>query len=157
MIIRRRVEFVDTSVLCNLWNIPGKNQDRDAVVQALQQKREDTHLILPVTTVIETGNHIAQLKDGRERRDRAKLLNDLLEMVIAGNAPWVLHTVEWGESFLRQLLSGAGTNLSLTDHSMAGLGLGDICILAERELYRQRVAGVDVHIWTLDRQFNAYS
>jgi hypothetical protein len=157
MSARRRVEFVDTSVLCNLLDLPGKNQDREAVKLELQQKRAASHLILPVTTVIETGNHIAQLKAGHDRRDRAKQLHTLLELVIEGKAPWVLHTVEWGESFLRHLLSGAGTSVPLTDHAMSGVGLGDLCILAERELYRQRVTGVDVLIWSLDHQLSAYS
>src|SRR4051794_29126462 len=113
MSARRRVEFVDTSVLCNLLDIPGKNQDRETVKLQLQQKRATSDLVLPVTTVIETGNHIAKLKDGQNRRDRAKQLYALLELVINGKAPWVLHTVEWGESFLRQLLSGAGTSVPL--------------------------------------------
>ncbi|NBE96139.1 hypothetical protein FE391_19875 [Nonomuraea sp. KC401] len=46
--------------------------------------------------MIETGNHIAQLSDGRLRRLYAGKLAELLESVIDGKAPWVLHTVEWG-------------------------------------------------------------
>ncbi|MFC4591467.1 hypothetical protein [Sphaerisporangium corydalis] len=157
MSTRRTVEFVDTSVLCNLLDIPGKNQDRLAVLEELQRKRTAGDLILPVTTVIETGNHIAQLKDGHHRRDRATRLHELLVLVIDGKAPWVLHTVEWGEGFLRQLLSGAGTKVPFTEHAMSGVGVGDLCILAERALYRQRVTGVDVLIWTLDRHLGAYS
>jgi hypothetical protein len=40
---------------------------------------------------------------------------------------------------------------------MSKLGLGDLCILAERELYRSRVSGVEVGIWTLDEQLGARS
>jgi hypothetical protein len=98
-----------------------------------------------------------QLSDGRYRRDRADRLSKLLELVINGQAPWVLHTVEWGEGFLRELLTGAGTQTSLIDYATSGLGLGDLCILAESQLYRQRVTGVDVAIWTLDGQLGAYS
>ncbi|WP_283246904.1 hypothetical protein [Microbispora sp. H10836] len=39
---------------------------------------------------------------------------------------------------------------------MSGLGLGDLCILTEREMYRRRVAGVEVGIWTLDGQLKAH-
>ncbi|MBB4913918.1 hypothetical protein [Streptosporangium saharense] len=151
-----RVEFVDTSVLCNILDIPGKNQDRESVKQQLEQRR-GCDLILPVTTVIETGNHIAQLSDGRVRRDRADKLHQLLSLVIAGEAPWVLHTVEWGEGFLRSLLAGAGTGTPFSDHVMAKLGLGDLCILTERELYRTRVTNVEVGIWTLDTQLRSHS
>ncbi|GII53080.1 hypothetical protein Pth03_14690 [Planotetraspora thailandica] len=153
----RRVEFVDTSILCNLRDVPGKNQDREQVQRELRHRKTACDLILPVTSVIETGNHIAQLPRGHERRDRADRLSQLLELVISGQAPWVLHTVEWGEGFLRELLTGAGTHTSLTDHATTGLGLGDLCILAERQLYLQRVTGVEVGIWTLDGQLSAHS
>ncbi|MFG1750566.1 hypothetical protein [Streptosporangium sandarakinum] len=155
--MRRRVEFVDTSVLCNILDIPGKNQSRENVVRQWREEKRDCDLILPVTAVIETGNHIAQLPDGRIRRDRAEKLQQLLELVITGQAPWVLHTVEWGEGFLRRLLAGAGTGIPFSDHVMAKLGLGDLCILTERELYRSRVTGVEVGIWTLDGQLHSHS
>ncbi|WP_269128874.1 MULTISPECIES: hypothetical protein [unclassified Nonomuraea] len=40
---------------------------------------------------------------------------------------------------------------------MSKLGLGDLCILAERELYRSRVTGVKVRIWTMDAQLRSRS
>ncbi|WP_268246308.1 hypothetical protein [Streptosporangium pseudovulgare] len=40
---------------------------------------------------------------------------------------------------------------------MAKLGLGDLCVLTERELYRSRVTGVEVGIWTLDGQLPSHS
>ncbi|TQS24038.1 hypothetical protein FLX08_01755 [Microbispora hainanensis] len=152
----RRVEFVDTSILCNLLDIPGKNQHLREIRDELRLKSRQCDLILPVTAVIETGNHIAQLGNGHDRRDRAQKLHALLGLVIRGEAPWVLHTVEWGEPFLRELLGGGGTGIELADHAMSGLGLGDLCILTEREMYRQRVAGVDIGIWTLDDQLKAH-
>src|SRR5437868_8227625 len=109
----RRVEFVDTSILCNLLDVPGKNQNYAAVVQELTERNRDCDLILPVTTIIETGNHIAQLADGRLRRIYADKLSELLRLVIEGRAPWVLHKVEWGADFLRILLDGAGTAITL--------------------------------------------
>ncbi|MFI6713355.1 hypothetical protein ACIBF7_43480 [Nonomuraea sp. NPDC050478] len=153
----RRVEFVDTSILCNLLDIPGKNQDREMVSGQLADKRSRCRLILPVTAVIETGNHIAQLADGRLRRQYADKLSQLLRLVIEGKAPWVLHSVEWGPEFLRALIDGAGTGVPLTDHVMSKLGLGDLCILAERELYQRRVSGVEAGIWTLDDQLRSHA
>ncbi|WP_303246553.1 hypothetical protein [Streptomyces sp. NA04227] len=44
------MEFVDTSILCNLLEIPGKSQDREKVIAELRRKREtrDCDLLLPV-------------------------------------------------------------------------------------------------------------
>lgn len=59
------MEFVDTSILCNPLEVPGKCQDRKRVIDELKRKRDrrDTDLLLPVTAIIETGNHIAQVSD----------------------------------------------------------------------------------------------
>ncbi|MEV4291968.1 hypothetical protein AB0K40_41240 [Nonomuraea bangladeshensis] len=148
---------MDTTVLCNLLDVPGKNQSRAEIVQELAHDKRGCDLILPVTAVIETGNHIAQLSDGRLRRQYAEKLSQLLELVINGRAPWVLHTLTWGADFLRSLVDGAGTGIPLSDHAMSKLGLGDLCILAERELYRSRVVGVEVGVWTLDDQLRSHS
>ena len=57
----RRAIFIDTSVLSNLLRIPGKNQDMEKAQQDFVALQEDNSVqfVLPVTTVIETGNHIA--------------------------------------------------------------------------------------------------
>ncbi|WP_211592634.1 hypothetical protein [Microbispora sp. H10836] len=67
------MEFVDTSILCNLLDVPGKNQHQRKTVEELRLKR-----------------YIAQLGNGHDRRDRAKKLHALLDLVIRGEAPWVL-------------------------------------------------------------------
>ncbi|MEU4536422.1 hypothetical protein AB0G15_16305 [Streptosporangium sp. NPDC023825] len=68
------------------------------MLRSLRDEKRSFDLILPVTAVIETGNHIAQLSDGRLRRQPADKLSDLLGLVITGQAPWVLHTVEWARA-----------------------------------------------------------
>ena len=51
------VWFVDTSVLVNLLDLDGFNQDKKAVADDLKRHlaAKDT-LILPITAIIETGN-----------------------------------------------------------------------------------------------------
>lgn len=64
-----RVYFIDTSVLDNLLEIPKKSQDREQVKNDFSKRQsENSRFILPITAVIETGNHIAQLSDGQVRR-----------------------------------------------------------------------------------------
>ena len=40
---------------------------------------------------------------------------------------------------------------------MNGLGCGDLCILAERDFYKQRTKLREVKIWTIDAQLAAHS
>jgi hypothetical protein len=62
-----------------------------------------------------------------------------------------------GARILRTLIDGAGTGIPLSDQVMRKLGLGDLCVLAERELYSKRVSGVETGIWTLDDQLRSHA
>jgi hypothetical protein len=154
----RPVSFVDTSILCNLLPVPGRDQDRSAVLTEMKAKlHADETLILPVTAVIETGNFIAQLPRGDVRRSVAQLFSDMLELVLQGAAPWQLHRFMWDDQFLRTLLTGAGTAMTLVEHAVARVGSGDLCILAEREIYVARSGLAHVSIWTADGSLASYS
>ena len=152
----RPVVFVDTSVLCNLLRVPGKDSDHQRITTDLLKKRQSSDLVLPVTAIIETGNHIAQLANGHSRRTCAEKFAGVLQMVISGAAPWVLHAVEWDDAYLRAMLDGARTGSSLIALAMTGLGCGDLSILVEVERYRARTTGVEIEVWTLDNQLSSY-
>ncbi len=49
---------------------------------------EKEKIILPFATIIETGNHIAHIPDGRLRYDTAKKFCDAIIKTIDGEAPW---------------------------------------------------------------------
>ncbi|WP_445400889.1 hypothetical protein ACSMX9_07120 [Streptomyces sp. LE64] len=155
----RRVEFVDTSILCNLLEVPGKCQDRDEVREQLRRKRaaRDCDLLLPVTAVIETGNHIAQLSDGYLRRTSAEKFAEVLRMVVAGRAPWALNEVEWNAMHLNALVDGGSSGMTLVEHAVNGVGCGDLNILVERDRYLARTSGVAATVWTLDGGLAAHA
>ncbi|MEX2620535.1 MAG: hypothetical protein WD250_09975 [Egibacteraceae bacterium] len=83
----------------------------------------------------------------------------MLQAVIEGRAPFVLHEMGWDADFLHRLLTGAATSTSLVDHCVnATLGCGDLAILVERDRYRSRVAkGSQVEIWTFDAALGAFA
>ncbi|WP_434592760.1 hypothetical protein [Streptomyces sp. A5-4] len=150
---------MDTSILCNLLGVPGKCQDREKVIGELKRKRENREcdLLLPVTAIIETGNHIAQLSDGRVRRTCAERLSGVLRTVVDGTAPWALNEVEWGAEHLRALISGGSTGSTLVEHACNQLGCGDLNILVERDRYLARTSGVAATVWTLDELLASYA
>lgn len=154
----RTVWFVDTSVVCNLLPVPGRDQDREDVINEMRERQTTGSVfILPLTAVVETGNHISQLHDGRLRRQTAEKFRDLLRLVVAEKAPWKLHVFSWGKEMLEQLIDGASTGQSLVDNFVTGLGCGDLCILAEREIYKVRSGLIDVKIWAIDAQLASRS
>lgn len=155
----KQTVFIDTSILCNLLGVPGKDQDRQEVAEyfkALQQQVACS-FVLPVTAVIETGNHIAQLPDGRYRRELAKKFQQWLELSARSRPPYILHNFEWNEDFINRFLEGGGSGISYLDHAQSGVGAGDIWILAEIDSYRARVGKqADIRLWTLDAGLGAH-
>lgn len=151
----RRVVFIDTSILCNLVPVPGRDQDSDRVRAELRTRAaRDEQFVLPITAVIETGNFIAQIRDGRTRCSAAERMAGILRLICEGKAPWVLHDVAWNREFLERFLKGADSGMGYEEHAVRGLGAGDLCLLTERQQYQDRT-GVSAGIWSLDVQLAA--
>lgn len=152
-----RVLFIDTSVLCNIIDVPGRNQHRDKVRAEFRDLiDEGVNFVIPVTAVIETGNHIANASG--DRRAAANRLAELLEEATLNNAPWQLHAVTWDATFIGSLLAGNGTGQPLVDLlGNAQMGTGDVAILCERDMFRARTDFDEVGIWTLESTLGAYS
>jgi hypothetical protein len=153
------VAFVDTSIVLNLLRVPGKAQSADeCTAEHRRRKAAGEVFILPATAVIETGNHISQLNDGRARRECATKFETLLANVLQSRPPWTLHEAAWNAQFIEMLRSGAGTKQSLVElFTSQALGAGDLAILAEARQYASRVAHCKVTVWTLDRRLRGYS
>lgn len=146
------ITLIDTSVLNELIEVPGKSQHA-AQVQAefAERHRAGQRFILPMTAIIETGNQIAQLKTG-DRRAAAERFVKFVERARAEEPPWTVAEVTWGAELLGQLCAGDSTGMSFVDLAGNGLlGGGDTAILVERDLLRRRSATATVQVWTLEK------
>lgn len=158
----KSVIFVDTSVMLNLLDVPGKNSHRDEVRATFKQHARggEVLLILPVTTIIETGNHIAQLDHRGLSRQRAERLCDFLRQSQEGRPPWTISGSRWDESALSDLVQGADNIPSLPDLASQKVGAGDAAILHERRRYLARAdvpSNMPVTIWTYDNGLRAHA
>ncbi|MBO3724594.1 hypothetical protein J5X07_06045 [Actinomyces bowdenii] len=157
------VWFIDTSILVHILDIPGLSKSghpsRDEALSDLRARTAQKDIfLLPITTVIETGNHICQLDDGQQRRRAAERFRGVLQKIIDGEAPWRLNEVQWDHDFLASFLNGAATQQQWVEHAcQQTLGGGDMSILVEREQYQMRTGLRDVRIWTLDHQLQAFA
>lgn len=103
-----RVEFVDTSILVEFLDVPGKNSNRALVLEEFRRRRTaGVQFLLPTATVIETGNHVHHVKDGHARRRCAEGFAEILRLTAAGKAPWVLFEATWDSALLTAIGSGA--------------------------------------------------
>lgn len=71
------VVIVDTSVLLNVLDVSGFNQDRNAVLHRFGELVDaGANFLLSLGTVLETGNHIADIRDDQRRRRHATVFAD---------------------------------------------------------------------------------
>src|SRR5699024_3801412 len=111
--LMQKITLIDTSVLLDLLAVPGRDQDREAIGREMKDRRTSgERFLLPITTVVETGNHIAQIKD-HTRREVAERFAALLEQCLEGKAPFRFDEVLWDQTFLQTFISGAGTSVPL--------------------------------------------
>jgi hypothetical protein len=146
----RPVAIVDTSIFCNVLNIPNMNDERNQVMKQLEEfLKDETTLLLPMATVYETGNHIAHLSNGRHRRHFAEAFVEQVKKAIIGEAPWQVMQVPTTEE-VGEWLSG------FPDSAMRGAGMGDLSIIKEWEKFKGKVPDRRVFIWSLDKDLKGY-
>lgn len=153
------VVFIDTTVLLNLLNVPHNNDEHAGDTSQLKRLvGTDATLVLPFTTIIETGNAIVR-NAGRQVHACGCRLVAVLRATMADEAPWVASGVGLTHALLPLIVDGRGGVPALLDLMMvSGVGTGDAGILAEICEYRQRIpSATPVAIWTHDEGLKAYS
>jgi hypothetical protein len=146
------VRIIDTSILCNIINIPHMNQNHKEIIEelaVLQQDRQQT-LILPLATIIETGNHIAHIADGNLRRNRAQIMAELIKRTVNDQAPWSYY----GKEFEREELLEISSNV--VQYAVMEIGIGDLSIVQVYKKYKDTALAIaSIRIWSLDLIFRA--
>ncbi len=144
------VAIVDTSIFCNVLDIPCMNGEREKVLKEFKEFLEDgITLLLPMAAVYETGNHIAHLSDGSHRRRFAQKFVEEVRQAITGETPWQVMQVPSTEE-VGEWLSG------FPDSAMRGAGMGDLSIIKEWEKFKRKVPDRRIFIWSLDSDLQGY-
>ena len=154
----KKVLVIDTSILCVWLQVPGKDNcgpngdcwDYEKVNQKIEQEIEaKTTLVLPLASIIETGNHISQAS--HSRRERALNLAEIMNNVADETSPWAAfsdQSVLWAPDKLKALAA------NWPDLAAQKLSLGDATIKDVADYYAQ--AGYKVEILTGDQGLKAY-
>ena len=140
--------ILDTSVFCNILQVPGRDQHKEMVEENLKRyQAENVALLLPLPVIFETGNHIAHIEDGGRRRRWARIFVEQVRGAFEGEAPWTptpvtaqTELVSWLHEF--------------PDAAMRGLTFADLSIV---EIFKKVCAlnpAQRVFIWSLDRHLS---
>jgi predicted nucleic acid-binding protein len=146
------VRFIDTSIMTNLLIIPNRNERHAEIKREFSDavNAEET-LILPLSTIIETGNHIAHIDDGRIRRKIAGLFSEYLRKMAGSNPPWTLYGNALTVEDINHL---AG---EFPDMAMREVGFGDLSIIRCYNTYKDTVPGIGrIMIWSADGHLSGY-
>ena len=154
-----KVIIFDTSVLCCWLQVPGKETcgpendrwDYDRISQKVSDENSNHSIfVLPLATIIETGNHIAFT--GGDRFHLAQHLAELIRKTATESDPWAAfgHQNElWSPERLLELAD------NWPEFAAQGLGIGDTTIKNVADYYANTNA-MAVEILTGDQGLKAY-
>ena len=155
----KKVLIIDTSILCVYLSVPGKETcgddndkwDKKRVdARFLEEEKQGTDFILPLATIIETGNHIAQANS--KRYEIAQAFADILVKVADGVIPWAVFTTELDELWSKEKLKELA--MEWPKLAACNISLGDATIKNVAEFYAK--TGSPVEIFTGDAGLKAY-
>ena len=153
-----KILIFDTSVLCCWLAVPGKNTcgpdddywDKQRIDTLIEDEQQAYSVfVLPIATIIETGNHITQING--PCYSYAKDLADKLRDTANEQSPWAAFTdqaVFWTAERMALLAD------EWPEFAKQGLSIADTTIKTIAEYYAQ--SGIDVEILTGDQGLQAY-
>jgi hypothetical protein len=157
--MRQKILVIDTSILCCYLQVPGKETcgtaenkwDFSRVNQLLaEEERQGSTFVLPLATIIETGNHIAQAPS--ERYERALNLVDIIRKALDKKSPWAQFSEQaelWTDDHLHKLIADWPAQASQK------LSIGDATIKSVADYYA-KVGSWEVEIITGDEGLKSY-
>jgi hypothetical protein len=144
------VVLIDTSIFDELLAVPEKSQHREATLEQLADwHTHRANLLLPMATIIETGNHIAQVKGDKAKFALAQRYVEQVSAALQGESPFVAtpsfeppHMLGWIASY--------------PEHAMRKIGAADLSIIDEFDRQCRLNPRRRVLIWTRDQALVGY-
>jgi len=142
--------LIDTTIFLEVLDVPFKAIRHAEVVASLEEKiKAGESLFLPMATILETGNHIAQNGDGSQRRQCAERFVSQVQQALEGVSPFKPITFLKPEELQKWLAD-------FPDSATRGHGLGDLSIIHDWHRLCRQNTGRRVYIWSLDGHLSCY-
>lgn len=154
----RRVAIIDTSLMCCWLRVPGRDtagsepdrwdfQRTERVIQDSLANGYD--LVFPMTTLIETGNHISHAS--HSRRERAVSFVEKLREALDGSRPWASFTDQFSTIGAEALVSLCA---EWPNRVGDGVSIGDFLITTVADYYGR--SGFEVKIISSDQLLRSH-
>lgn len=146
-----KIMIIDTNIMCVWLKVPGKDTAgknnewnyENVSAHINEEIEQGTKLCLPMTSVIETGNHIAHINGNKV--PPADALKKIIIESANGNNPWLVFDQQngiWEAEKLTELITNWNTEVKQREHA-----LGDAIIV---EIAKSYVSNFDIEIFTGD-------
>ncbi len=147
----KKIHFVDTSVFVELLNIPGMNDAHEEFTLEYHMLTQDEDMfVLPVATLIETGNHIAHIPDGGKRWEIANKFSDIVGKALLAEGNWSV-IPQISTEILENILN------SFPTQATGATGFGDVSIIEQFEDYWKNKQPIgEMRIWSRDHHLQSY-
>lgn len=143
------IVLVDTSVLLNVLDTPGRNESRGEVMTQLKEYLDSgVHLLLPMAAVVEAGNHIAHCGNAYARQAAERFVKEVGK-ALRGDSPWRMMQFPSNEQVLQWLAE-------FPDSANRGVGFGDLSIIKEWNIACEKYPMSRVLIWSRDGDLAGY-
>ena len=152
--VNMNVRFMDTSIVMNLLEVPHMCADAECVkAEFVKAVAENETLILPISTIIESGNHIAHIANGTIRREKTLKFQEFLKKTAREEAPWTFYGAELTKEDLEYL------DAEFPDRDLQmEMGIGDMSIIRFYEKYKETTPGIGrIMIWSTDAHLAGYT
>lgn len=141
--------LVDTSVFVEILGVRGKSSEHDAFLRELAARVADGEImVLPLATIFETGNHIAQQADGTSRLAIASRFSEEVRLAVESSGSGVFALSIEDELLPKKDFLACLD--SFPSHAITGVSFGDLTITNEFERVCALNQGRRVYIWSLD-------
>ncbi len=152
--------MVETSYLCELYRVPGFSNDRFHRALVARLKREVEHgsrFHVTMGCVLQLCDHIADVKNGQQRRDLATRVTRDVETSSTEGAPWILRSPDVLQPLdaesLPRVMQAFRDNPSYLN---LGLTKCDVIGAAKRLHSKYNMSEYRVHIWTRSEELKAH-
>lgn len=150
------IAILDTTVFCELLNVPMMASGYGQVLAEFEMKVDaKEEMLLPIVTILETGNHIGQNGNGSQRRAAAMRFEQTVTLAIAGEAPFVV-TPMLDADALKAILPQFPNWAARVDSKGKGSGLGDLLIVDLWKQQCRRFPHRRVYVWSRDEHLKGF-
>ncbi len=152
------IVLLDTSIYLNVLDVPQFNQDRETVFSEFEKCiKVNSSFLLPMATIWETGNHIADISKGAVRKRLAERLVDNVAKAMSGIVPYRMTYFPERETFLAWMHDfPLYVNRTKSPKKREGVSLSDLSIIKEWERTCELNPTRRVRIWALDSHLAGY-